>query len=95
MSKMWDTIDWDSEHYTFHEDGPDDYSESDYANSSSAGSPDDEEGEDSGEAFVEYAVEGVALTAVSFLGLVGNCSSILALANISVGRTFANLLRWV
>ena len=45
------------------------------------------------EAYIEYAIEGISLTVVSCLGLIGNCSSILALTNISIGKTFANLLR--
>ncbi len=44
------------------------------------------------EAYVEFAVEGVALTVVSCLGLIGNATSFLALANVHLG-SFANLLR--
>ncbi len=49
--------------------------------------------EDDREAYLEYVIEGVTLTVVSCLGLVGNCMSFLALANVSIGKPFANLLR--
>ena len=40
----------------------------------------------------ELLIEGVALTAVSCLGFVGNCASFLPLANVRLG-SFARLLR--